>query len=56
MFVTLPVMMPLFFAISLLFAFAILALMVYRSDLFHETSDENSNKNPDNKTTENDAE
>jgi len=48
--------MSLFFTISLLFAFVILILMVYRSDLFHETSDENSNKDPDNKTTENDAE
>jgi len=31
-----------FFALSLLFVFALLGLMIYRSELFHETSDEDA--------------
>ncbi len=42
-----------FFALSLLFVFFLLGLLIYRSDLFHATSDDDYNYKDDFNTTEN---
>ncbi len=42
-----------FFALSLLFVFFLLGLLIYRSDLFHATSDDKFSYKDDFNTTKN---